>query len=458
MNNGAENTGAIYEFGKFTLDPDERILLASGESVHLTDKVFDTLVHLICNRGRLVSKDELMTAVWDESFVEEGNLAKNISRLRKILNADGAEMIETLPKRGYRFQANVTEVDGAMLVHRRLRVKVTKTVDDAALPIAATPPLTLSAGPRSSPLLIAGAIAALLSVAGVLYYFLRVANLETGGMVNLTSNLAEDDVPSWSPDGTKITFTSNRDGAGDIYVMNADGSNVTRLTKALGRDASSVWSPDGSKIVFDSDRDGNREIYVMNADGSDQTRLTFDPSSDVGPVSFSPDGKQIAFARNKTDAGVASFYYDIFVMNLDGSDLRQLTTDPEFDAEPAWSPDGSRIHFISARDGNFEIYAIYPDGTGEVNLTRTATTHEGSPRFTADGSQFFCVGGDGPNLNQIYLVDTNDTNRRRITSFTDVIGRLSYSQSARKFALTVKKDGNWEIFSMDAKNLLGPSQ
>lgn len=132
MNEAAENKGFIYEFGKFVLDPQERVLLADGKQVHLTDKVFDTLLLLIENNGRLLTKDEMITSIWEESFVEESNLAKNISRLRKILNADGVELIETLPKRGYRFRAEVAQFDGAtnLLVRRNLRVKITQIIEE----------------------------------------------------------------------------------------------------------------------------------------------------------------------------------------------------------------------------------------------------------------------------------------------------------------------------------------
>ncbi len=80
MNEATENKEFIYEFGKFVLDPQERILLADGKPVHLADKVFDTLLLLIQHNGRLLTKDEMMTAIWEESFVEESNLAK-ISRV-----------------------------------------------------------------------------------------------------------------------------------------------------------------------------------------------------------------------------------------------------------------------------------------------------------------------------------------------------------------------------------------
>ena len=147
MSEALENKGFIYEFGKFVLDPQERVLLADGKPVHLAEKVFDTLLLLIKNNERLLTKDEMMNSIWEESFVEESNLAKNISRLRKILNADGAQLIETLPKRGYRFRADVREIDGStdLLVHRRLRVKVTQTVENDSEPPALTNGLNSSA-------------------------------------------------------------------------------------------------------------------------------------------------------------------------------------------------------------------------------------------------------------------------------------------------------------------------
>jgi len=93
---------------------------------------------------------------------------------------------------------------------------------------------------------------------------------------------------------TKIAFSSWRDGNGEIYVMNTDGSEQKRLTNSPNSDGSPCWSPDGKKIVFTSKRDGNIEIYVMNADGSEQRNLTNNPAIDAWP-SWSPDGEKIAF-------------------------------------------------------------------------------------------------------------------------------------------------------------------
>ena len=99
-------------------------------------------------------------------------------------------------------------------------------------------------------------------------------NADGTGQTRLTTNNALDSEPAWSPDGTKIVFSSTRTGNGDIYCMNADGTGRLRLTTSSGIDLSPAWSPDGTQIAFSSTRDGNVEIYRMNADGTGQTRLT----------------------------------------------------------------------------------------------------------------------------------------------------------------------------------------
>ena len=101
----------MYEFGKFRCDPREQLLLLEGKPVSVTPKSFEILIVLIQSNGRLVSKDELMRQIWPDSFVEEANLTVNISALRKALGEapEGQRYIETIPKRGYRFIAQVTE-------------------------------------------------------------------------------------------------------------------------------------------------------------------------------------------------------------------------------------------------------------------------------------------------------------------------------------------------------------
>ena len=420
-----------FEFGDYRVYPHERLLTKNGKRIALTPRVLDLLIVLIERDGELVSKDDLLQAIWAESFVEEGNLTRAISTLRKNLGvqSNGSDFIETVPKLGYRFIAPVRK-----------------------LPAVQSEPPVVRPG-RSRARYLAGA-GVLLSGALVLVYLLKSSTnlVSPDGLTNLTNNIAEDNLPAWSPDGKKIAFTSNRDGAGDIYVMNADGSGVRRLTNTAAAESSSVWSPDGTKIAFDSERDGNREIYIMDNDGSNQTRLTFNPTVDAGPVSFSPDGKQIAFSRNASNDSDAMYNFDIWIMNIDGSDAKRLTTDPEFDAEPIWSPDGTRIFFTSGRDQNFKIYSISTDGTGEVRVSRENSFREGMFSFTPDGQQIFLSSNtpERVEVNQIFIMSVAGSNPRQISSFTDKVYRFVYSPAAGKFAVSSKKDGNFEIYTMDA--------
>lgn len=420
-----------FKFADFRLYPNERLLTKDDVRMALTPRVLDLLMLLVERKGEVVSKETLLSSIWAGNFVEEGNISRTVSTLRKALGTQstGSDFIETVPKIGYRFIAPVRESS-------------TNNAKPALFPNLPSK--------RRYPLIVA-ALALIACSAFYLYLFRHPASpVVVGGLTNLTNNVADDDMPAWSPEGKKIAFTSNRDGAGDIYVMNSDGGGVTRLTFTAAKEGSSTWSPDGEKIAFDSERDGNSEIYIMNSDGSNQTRLTFNPATDAGPVSFSPDGERIAFARNG-NGGAAVFNFDIHTMNVDGSDVKQLTTDPEYDAEPMWSPDGSRIFFITPREGNFEIYAINPDGSGEVNVSRSPG-NDGVIGFTPDGKQFFCKSDTPERLlfNQIYLIYVDGTNRRQISSFADNIYRVAYSPQARKFAFTSKRDGNYEIYSADA--------
>jgi Tol biopolymer transport system component len=201
---------------------------------------------------------------------------------------------------------------------------------------------------------------------GLTNSYVGLMNADGSDPVDLTHPSDWDDgFPAWSPDGSQIAFTTNRDGNNEIYRMDPQGGNLQRLTDAPKDDFAPAWSPDGSQIAFLSDRDnptGVYSIYLMKADGSGVQRLTDDQGNDYTPA-WSLDGSQIAF-RSVQDG-----QSDIYVVTLADKTITDLTNDPAEDWSPAWSPDGSLIAFQSNRDGNWEIYTMKADGSDPTNLT-----------------------------------------------------------------------------------------
>jgi Tol biopolymer transport system component len=183
---------------------------------------------------------------------------------------------------------------------------------------------------------------------------------------------------SWSPDGRMIAYTDGRDGNGEIYVVNADGSKARNLSQSpSSQEFSPAWSPDGKTIAFVSDRDGNEEIYAMDADGGNQRNLTKHPLSDGGVGRFallwSPNGRTIVFTTNRDrnrPAPGRKVTYEIYLMNADGTGPRRLTRSPEDEYLLAWSADGTRLAFQRwPSKPRWAFFLMNPDGSGVRRVT-----------------------------------------------------------------------------------------
>jgi Tol biopolymer transport system component len=274
-------------------------------------------------------------------------------------------------------------------------------------------------------------------------------NADGSGQTRLTNNTREDERPAWSPDGTKLAFASDRDGNYEIYVMNADGSGQTRLTDNPHADIEPAWSPDGTKLSFVSARDGIHEIYVMNPDGSGQTRLTNNAADDVNPA-WSPDGTKIAFASNRHGGA-----HEIYVMNADGSGPIRLTNNTSFDLRPAWSPDGTKLAFQSEPEGGGEIYVMNADGSAQTNLTNNSAFDAypawqpiPAPAPATNGKLAF--GSDRDGNFEIYVMNPDGSGQSRLTSNPARDAEPTWSPNGTKLAFRSDRDGNDEIYVMNA--------
>lgn len=186
----------------------------------------------------------------------------------------------------------------------------------------------------------------------------------------------------------------------DIYTARADGSELRRLTNYGVYTAEGVVSPDGRRLVFTSLKDGDLDIYSMNIDGTDLRRLTTTPGYDGGAW-WSPDGRQIVYrAWHPTDSALVTYRQllaqrlvrpnrmELWVMDADGANQRQITHLGGANFGPSWTPDGRRLIFSSnyrqPRSGNFDLFLVNLDGSGLEQLT-THESFDGFPMFSPDG-------------------------------------------------------------------------
>jgi Tol biopolymer transport system component len=197
-------------------------------------------------------------------------------------------------------------------------------------------------------------------------YDVFVADRDGRNLRQLTDTWRYDAEATISRDGQKIVFTSLRSGDLEIYSMNADGTDVTQLTDELGYDGGPFFSYDGTKIVYrafhpktdkeredylqllaeDQIRPSELEIFVMDADGSNKRQLTDNGAANFAPYFF-PDGQRVIFVSNMHEPGSRNF--DLYTINLDGTGLERITYHEEFDGFPMFNSDGSKLVWGSNR-------------------------------------------------------------------------------------------------------------
>jgi DNA-binding winged helix-turn-helix (wHTH) protein/Tol biopolymer transport system component len=477
-------TKRFHAFGPFRLDTSEFLLMLDGKAVPLAPKAFETLVILVENAGRLVDKDDLMKRLWPDSFVEEGNVAKHVSLLRKVLSdaSNGQEYIETIPRRGYRFVMDVTEVADsgddsdppvepkrAWAHWRQLMAAVVAVLLIPLVYLGVVRRPAISAhrlsdlklqqltsnsaenGVTSGTISPDGNFLAYADLGGV-----HIQNIASGENQNvplpdeLTTEKAEWEVGFWFPDSTRFLVNAHPPGQ-DRTSWNSQGTSIW-LVSVLGgtprklRDnaESSTISPDGSLISFGTNNGkfGDREIWLMEPNGEHARRLFGpDQESSLVQLNWSRDAKRVVY--QKTDSSGISIL---------SSDLKGGSATAVLSASQAarlkdyvWLPDGRLIYTL----GEAEASGI---GDSTCNFWQVGLD-PGSGKPIGPPSRLT----DWPDLCNSYLSVTTDGKRlhfmRGAIHFSTYVAELQADGSRianpRRFALTERWDlpADWTLDS-----------
>jgi TolB protein len=267
-----------------------------------------------------------------------------------------------------------------------------------------------------------------------------------------------------SATATAIAFTSEDANSEDIYIMNFDGSNTRRLTN-MGEGKKILygisWSPINNRIVFDCVPYAKQfpffwfsmcRIYSVNFDGSNLNNLTGNGLYDHDPM-FSPDGSKIVFVSTRDGK------QDIYTMNPDGKNLLRLTNDPADDWSPRWYPDGTKITFVSNRSGNDNIFIMDADGSNQRKLT-TNQLKNSSPEWAPDGTKIAFAAG--PNDTEpifgnddIFVIDIYGGNETKLTHALSKDYGQKWSPDGSKIAFVSYSDlvGRIYVIDSDGRNL-----
>ncbi|HEV8118959.1 MAG TPA: winged helix-turn-helix domain-containing protein [Thermoanaerobaculia bacterium] len=443
----------LYEFGPYRIDSVNRLLERSGDLVPLKTKVIDTLLLLLERPGQVVEKEELMSRLWPDSFVEEANLTQNIYVLRKAL-AD-ADHIETIPRRGYRF---VTEVRTREEVSAEAppapapepepeSAPAPKPEADRALtPAAATPPRS-----HARVLLVAGAAAGIAAIAILGFWLLpaktpfreiRLTRLTTTGKTTRAAI---------SPDGRYLAFVSSEAGKQSLHLKQiAAGKDLELLPPAIVDYYGLTFSHDANFIYYVNQEVNHvGRLFRVPALGGAPAGLIDDVDS---PVTLSPDDRRLAFIR--FTPGERS----LVVANADGTGERRLATtrsdSPSRIAPiplipPAWSPDGKTIAcavgVTTAKDESQAVHAFDAASGAERPLSPQSWQTIGRMEWLADGGGLLLTASEPGTVlpQQIWILATADGKARRVTNDLADYRDLSLAQSAGSVvAVQTERRGN----------------
>lgn len=459
----ARQLSECYEFGNFRFNPTERYLLHKGESIALTPKALDTLFALVRHSGHLVTKEELLQEVWQDAFVEEATVVQNISTLRKVLSRDGLDsrFIETVPKRGYRFIASVRTCNDERVsqpLSANLMAAMAPAVGNIGNGVglraeSAIPGLEATefpaAGFDSSNKAIERHHRAL-PWKGLSYAFVGLLALITVGVLaakamrqNQTPN---NSLPSFekmslaritqtgnarnsaiSPDGKYVAYVALDAGKQSLWIKQVSAPNDAQIVPPSdARYLGLTFSPDGSYVLFVTYAKGENKGVLSRIPviGGIPQRITEDIDS---PVTFSPDGKQIAFVRGYLTTHETA----LISANADGTNEQKLASrlfPVFFSAEgPAWSPDGAVIacgvRITDSLGISETVVGVEPVSRKELRLTEARWAEVGRLSWDKSGARIIMTASADLGTHQLWQIPWPSGCAHRITNdLTDYRG------------------------------------
>ena len=397
-------TPALFHFGGFTLDMQRRGLYRDGKRIHLTSKPLELLIYLIENRGRPIEKRELLDAVWNGVFVTEDNLVQAIMEIRRALrdNKDDPRFIQTVPRRGYRFLAEVSL--GWPPVELPVTSATPPVVHESGTPPSYRSLSVIKGNPRGAALG-ASALLMLLFGASLGFYVLflrdrpqpksqmpfqkvKFARVTTNGKVTSAA---------LSPDGKYVIYALNSEGMESLWlthVATASQIQITKPTEVSHR--ALTFSPD-SVFFYYVVRDDKElgELYQMPLLGGPAKKLISDVDS---AITSSPDGKHISFIRGYPEKRE----FTLVIANADGTGQQEIATRKRpdflptlFNGAPAWSPAGEVIACpagSSDATGRYMTVVEVPASGGAIRpITSQRWWQVGQLAWLGDGSGLIMV-------------------------------------------------------------------